>query len=145
MPTELKFKRKSKLEIDSIPIEDGRILFSTDTPEIFMDNGSERKTYGGSSGEKVVNHGTSDITFELPSNEYHKWGEVSVLTLTLKTPEKIDIVNEYHFSFDSGETATTLSLPEDIKTDIVVQMNTHYECSIIDNYMVFNDWSVISA
>ena len=72
MPTELKFKRKSKLEIDSIPIEDGRILFSTDTPEIFMDNGSERKTYGGSSGEKVVNHGTSDITFELPSNEYHK-------------------------------------------------------------------------
>lgn len=48
---EVKFTRKSKIEIDSTPVEDGQILFSTDTPEIFMDDGEERKEYGGSSGD----------------------------------------------------------------------------------------------
>lgn len=48
---EVKFTRKSKIEIDSTPVEDGQILFSTDTPEIFMDDGEERKSYGESSGD----------------------------------------------------------------------------------------------
>ena len=52
MPTELKFKRKSKLEIDSLPIEDGVIYFSTDTSEIFMDNGEERLSYFGSKDQE---------------------------------------------------------------------------------------------
>lgn len=47
---EVKFKRKSKLEIDSTPTEDGSVLFSTDTPEIFMDNGDKRIKYGGGEG-----------------------------------------------------------------------------------------------
>lgn len=38
-----------------------------------------------------------------------------------------------------------MSLPEGIQTDIVVESNTHYECSIIDNYMTFRDWPVESA
>lgn len=54
--------------------------------------------------------------------------------------EETGVVNEYHFAFDSGATATTLSLTETVQTDIVVEPNTHYECSIIDNYMVFRDW-----
>ena len=72
----------------------------------------------GEKGEKgesgittQVNHGTSDTTFTLPPNQYHTWGEVASLTLTLGT-EISGQANGYWFSFDSGDTATTLSLPE---------------------------------
>lgn len=88
-----------------------------------------------------TDHGTADTTFMLPANQYHTWGEVASLTLTLAA-EEAGVVNEYHFAFDSGATATTLSLPEGIQTDIVVEPNTHYECSIIDNYMTFYGWEV---
>lgn len=89
----------------------------------------------------AIDHGTADTTFTLPPNQYHTWGEVAALTLTLAAEES-GVVNEYHFAFDSGATATTLSLPESVQTDIVVEPNTHYECSIIDNYMTFRDWPV---
>lgn len=86
-------------------------------------------------------HGTADTTFTLPANEYHTWGEVPSLTLTLGA-ETSGEVNEYLFAFDSGAAATTLSLPETVVTDIVVEPKTHYECSIIDNYMTFHDWGI---
>lgn len=88
-----------------------------------------------------TDHGTADTTFTLPANEYHIWGEISALTLTLGA-EASGEVNEYLFAFDSGATATTLSLPESVVTDIVVEPNTHYECSIIDNYMTLHDWGI---
>ena len=97
--------------------------------------------YNISSGTAQVDHGSSDTTFELPPNQYHTWGEVASLTLTLGSGTDGQ-VNGYWFSFDSGDTATTLSLPESIKTDIVVEANTHYECIIIGNYMTFCDWEV---
>lgn len=88
-----------------------------------------------------VDHGTADTTFELPANQYHTWGSVASLTLTLAA-ETSGQANGYWFSFDSGDTATTLSLPETIKTDIVVEPHMHYECSIVGNYMTFEEWEV---
>lgn len=88
-----------------------------------------------------VDHGTTDTTFTLPPNQYHTWGEISSLTLTLGA-ETSGQANGYWFSFDSGDTATTLSLPETVKTDIVVEPNMHYECSIVSNYMSFDEWEV---
>ena len=102
----------------------------------------------GEKGEKgesgittQVDHGTSYTTFELPPNQYHTWGEVASLTLTLGAGTSGQ-ASGYWFSFDSGDTATTLSLPETVKTDIVVEPNMHYECSIIGNYMTFEEWEV---
>lgn len=86
-----------------------------------------------------VDHGTTDTTFTLPPNQYHTWGEVASLTITLGAGTSGQ-VNGYWFSFDSGDTATTLSLPETVKTDIVVEPNMHYECSIVGNYMTFSEW-----
>lgn len=86
-----------------------------------------------------VDHGTADTTFKLPANQYHTWGEVASLTLTLAA-ETSGQAGGYWFSFDSGDTATTLSLPEVVKTDIVVEPNMHYECSIVDGYMTFEEW-----
>lgn len=88
-----------------------------------------------------VDHGTADTTFTLPANEIHTWGEVASLTLTLGA-ETSGVANGYWFSFDSGDTATILSLPETVQTDIVVEPNTHYECMIVNDYMTFYDWEV---
>lgn len=88
-----------------------------------------------------VDHGTSDTTYQLPPNQYHTWGEVASLTLTLGAGTSGQ-ANGYWFSFDSGDTATTLSLPETVITDIVVEPNMHYECSIVGNYMSFEEWEV---
>ena len=88
-----------------------------------------------------VDHGTADTTSELPPNQYHTWGEVSSLALTLEEGASGQ-ANGYWFSFDSGDTATTLSLPQTVKTDIVVEPNMHYECSIVGNYMTFEEWEV---
>lgn len=80
MATEIKFKRKSKIEIDSTPVEDGQILFSTDSSEIFMDNGSERKKYGGTGmtteQEQQLSQNTIDIT-DLKSAINEKWTDIS--------------------------------------------------------------------
>lgn len=92
-----------------------------------------------------VLHGTNDTTFELPENITHVWDEVPALTITLKEPENPDIENEYRFVFTSGATPTELSLPKNVKTDIYVEPNTTYECSIVDDRMKFGEWSVADA
>lgn len=67
---------------------------------------------GGAYSE--VNHGTSDTTFALTPNTFHVWDEVTNLTLTFGS-ETSGVANEYLFQFTSGATATTLTLPDDIK------------------------------
>lgn len=88
-----------------------------------------------------VDHGTSNTTFTLPPNEIHTWGEITSLALTLGA-EKPGMANVYVFSFESGDTATVLSLPESVKTDIVVEPNMIYECSIRGGLMSFDEWEV---
>lgn len=82
----------------------------------------------------VVSHGTSDTTFTLPPNALHVWGVVAALTITLGT-ETSGIVNEYMFEFQSGSTATTLSVPQsvvwaDACGDLVPEANKTYQVSI---------------
>ena len=81
-----------------------------------------------------VDHGTSDTTFTLPPRQLHVWGEVASLTITLGEGEA-GKTNEYKFSFVSGATPTTLSLPTGLKFPkekggLVIQANTTYEISI---------------
>lgn len=114
------------------------------TPENPLLNLGIPKGQPGSSGQTstpVVDHGTSDTTFALTANTYHKWGEVVSLDLTLAEGEE-GVANIYWFSFTSGSTETRLTLPESIQTDLIVQPSTYYEISIVDNHMVYADWSV---
>ena len=69
---------------------------------------------GGSGAYSQVNHGTSDTTFTLTPNTFHVWDEVASLTLTLGS-EQSGVANEFVFQFTSGATATSLTLPDDIK------------------------------
>lgn len=67
----------------------------------------------GSVAYPLVNHGTSDATFELTPNVMHVWDEMSALTLTLG--EEVEgVVNEYVFQFVSGAVPTTLTLPSSL-------------------------------
>lgn len=86
------------------------------------------------SNDLYVNHGTSDTTFTLPPRQLHVWGEVASLTITLAEGED-GMTNEYKFSFTSGATPTTLSLPTGLKFPkekggLTIQANTIYEVSI---------------
>lgn len=69
---------------------------------------------GGSGAYSLVEHGTSDTTFTLTPNTFHVWDEVASLDLSFGT-ETSGVANEYLFQFTSGATATTLTLPDDIK------------------------------
>lgn len=95
----------------------------------------------------IVDHGTSDTTFELTPNIYHKWGSVSSLTLTLSTPVDNTKLNEYMFSFTSGATPTTLSLPVSVQwaVELDVEANKTYQVSIIDNLATYLTVDMIVA
>lgn len=84
-----------------------------------------------------VNHGTSDTSLALTPNVLHVWDTVGSLTLTLGTGES-GVMNEYMFQFDSGSTATTLSLPSSVKwiTDNTIEANKTYHVSILNNLAV---------
>ena len=89
---------------------------------------------GGSAAYPIVNHGTSDTTFTLSPNTFHVWDEVSSLTLTLGS-ETAGAANEFLFQFASGATATSLTLPDDIKwandTPPTIAENMIYQVSIL--------------
>lgn len=86
----------------------------------------------------VVNHGTSQTTLAIEPNVFHTWGSVSALTLTLAQPEDETMVNEYMFDFYSWNTATVLTLPEDVvwATDHTTATHMHYQVSILNNIAV---------
>lgn len=81
-----------------------------------------------------VNHGTSDTTFTLTPNVMHIWGTVTSLTLSLPTDSN-STLDEFMFTFTSGSTPTTLSLPSTVKwvQDIEVEANKTYQVSIVNN------------
>ena len=71
---------------------------------------------------------------ELTPNTYYRWGEISALTVTLAEPADTSVTNEYCFEFVSGETATTLSVPNTVKwvKEPNVEAGKTYQVSILD-------------
>ena len=63
------------------------------------------------------------------------WGVMSSLDITLSAPADTTKLNEYIFCFDSGSTATTLSVPASVTwtATVTIEANTHYEASIVYN------------
>ena len=96
-----------------------------------------------------VNHGTNDTTFTLTPNTFHVWDEVTSLTLNFGN-ETSGVANEYLFQFTSGPTATSLTLPDDIKwaNDNVPTINRNmiYQVSVLRglaSVLEFNNISLI--
>ena len=87
----------------------------------------------------IQDHGTSDTTFAITPNTMHVWGEVASLTITL-APNYGTRAYEYIFKFDSGDTATALSLPSDLKWNggeaPAIEANKTYQISILNGLAV---------
>lgn len=81
--------------------------------DIVIEGGSGGSS-SGSYAYPLVDHGTSDTTFTLTPNTFHVWDEVASLDLSF-AEETAGVANEYLFQFTSGATATTLTLPDELK------------------------------
>lgn len=84
----------------------------------------------------------TETSVEIAPNVLNVWGEVVELDITL-AEGKAGVVNEYMFQFTSGETATTLVLPAEIKwvSAPSVRSNKTYQVSIINNLAVIGEFS----
>lgn len=72
-------------------------------------------------------------TADLAPNTFYKWGEIDTLTITLGA-ETEGITNEFCFEFVSGETATTLTVPDTIKwvQEPTIEAGKTYQVSILN-------------
>lgn len=98
----------------------------------------------GSGGTVRIEKLSTDTSVELEPNKLYIFPEMAELELTLAEPTDTGIVNEYHVVFQSGATATTLSLPEAIKipSGFTVDVNKIYEISILEGCLCAQSWAV---
>lgn len=90
---------------------------------------------------ELVQMSAADTTANLLPNKLYVFPEMSELTINLPMA-KIVTYREYHFIFTSGATATVLTLPENVKSDLAVEPNRIYECSIVENLLAWTSWAV---
>ena len=104
---------------------------------VYLSNG---KTVEDAIEQPIVQQ--TETTVEIAPNVLNVWGEVAELDITLADADATK-VNEYMFQFTSGATATTLTLPADIKWVSApnVQANKTYQVSIINNLGVIGEFS----
>lgn len=92
----------------------------------------ESGTGGTAAGYPVVVMTASAA--ELTPNTYYKWGEAAALDITLAEPADTGVTNEYCFEFVSGETATTLTVPDTVKwvKEPEIEAGKTYQVSILN-------------
>lgn len=82
----------------------------------------------------IIDHQSSVTSLQIEPDQYHRWGEMASLTISLETSIYTDILHEYMFEFTSGTTPTTLSLPANLlygmKGAPTIKANTTYEFHI---------------
>ena len=92
---------------------------------------------------EVVNGDSGAVTMGIDPNKYYKFGECTSLNLTFNAGATGQ-TNEYLFEFVSGTTATTLSLPAEVKwmngESPEIEAGKTYQCSILNNLAVIGGW-----
>ena len=99
---------------------------------------------GGSGGMVRIEKLSTDTAVELEPNKLYIFPEMSGLTITLAEPSDTGIANEYHFVFQSGATATMLSIPGTVKlpSNFSVDASKIYEVSILEGCLCAQGWAV---
>ena len=99
---------------------------------------------GGSGGMERIEKLSTDTAVELEPNKLYIFPEMAELAITLAEPSDTGIANEYHFVFQSGATATTLSIPDTVKipSGFSVDANKIYEISILEGCLCCQSWAV---
>ena len=148
-------KKLSELENDSGYAKTTDIPDKLPNPQKLTFGGAVTAEYDGSgavtvtipegSGETVrIEKLSTDTAVELESNKLYIFSEMAELTITLAEPSDTGIANEYHFVFQSGATATTLSIPDAIKipSGLSIDANKIYEISILEGCLCAQSWAV---
>ena len=99
---------------------------------------------GGSGGTVRIEKLSTDTAVGLEPNKLYIFPEMEELTITLAEPTDTAVASEYHFVFQSGATATTLSLPDTIKlpSGFTVDASKIYEISILEGCLCAQSWAV---
>lgn len=86
----------------------------------------------------------TDTTVTIDPGKLYIFPEMAELALTLAEPADTGIANEYHVIFQSGATATILSIPDTINVPagFTVDANKIYELSIMEGCMLAQSWEV---
>lgn len=85
----------------------------------------------------------SDTTATIDPNKLYVFPEMASLTITLAAITDNTIVNEYHFIFESGATATTTTFPAiPGLDDFAAEADTVYEVSILEGRALVTSWEV---
>lgn len=98
---------------------------------------------GKAGGSEVTVSTAGAVTQALDAGKiYHFTGSLTALTITLNAPSAGQIA-QYHFDFDCGSTAPTVTLPN---TVILPDSNSfdaskHYEVDILNNYGAVMAWA----
>ena len=89
--------------------------------------------------KKITVESSTETTKEISPNKLYTFGEVTALNITLAAGED-GAYNEYMFEFNSGDTATVLTLPETVKwlngSMPTIEPNKTYQVSILNNLAV---------
>ena len=92
----------------------------------------------GSSATPRQEMQNTDTTVTLEPNKLYVFPEMASLTVTLGTPSDANVANEWHWFFDSGETACVFTLQNQdgsqVYTDAYsIDANMRYEVSVLNN------------
>lgn len=98
----------------------------------------------GASGVPVrIEKTAADTTAEIEPNKFYVFPEMASLTYTLATPEDTGVVNEYHFTFQSGAIATELVHPSGVNVgSLTIEANKIYEISVLEGNLIGMSWAV---
>ena len=104
---------------------------------------AEDGIYAASFIPQVTGTADENNAVTLDPNKFYVFGEVAALDVSFAAGTAGQ-VNEYHFAFTSGSTATVLSLPIDVVMPVGFELmaNTVYELSIIDNKGGYIQWPI---
>ena len=103
------------------------------------------KIQNGASGVPIKQEMTaSDTDVELQPNIFYLFPEMESLDITFADQTDTTTVEEYHFLFQSGATATTLTLPDTVKlpSGFSIDANKVYEISILEGCLCYQSWEV---
>lgn len=73
---------------------------------------------------------------------YHFTGAITALTITLNSPASGQLA-QYHFDFNSGSTAATLTMPNTVTMpdSFAPEASKHYEVDVLNNYGAVVAWA----
>lgn len=142
--------------IDEVKTALGKITIPTKlpNPQKLTFEGAVSAEYDGSGavvvtipsgqGTERIEKDTVDTDVTLEPNKLYIFPEMATLNITLSDNVDASLANEFHFVFQSGATATTLTIPDiiSIPDGFAVGANKIYEISILESMMLAQSWAV---